>query len=335
MRFRTYKLYKELQSLYSKQFSSLSTLNTSNVYKRHYPRHPICVSSIVCLYSSDHKNSFQNIEKKAEALKDAFEQRREKIKDTEHKIRLKGVEIVRDLKQHKELTSQKLREKKDDIIKDIRETKAKVKEKLEGVVERENVFTVPNILCVMRIAMSPYLGYVILQDNYNLALGLLTFAGITDLLDGWIARNWEGQASKMGSFLDPMADKVLIATLFICLTWQNLIPLSLTLLIVGRDAALVAAGFVIRYISLPPPRTLSRYFDVTHATAQLAPTFISKVNTAIQLLLVGTTLASPVFGYVDHPALQVLFGVTATSTVISALSYLTSKDTYKVLKKKL
>lgn len=57
----------------------------------------------------------------------------------------------------------------------------------------------------------------------------------------------------MGSFLDPMADKVLIATLFISLTWQNLIPLSLTLLIVGRDAALVAAGFVIRYMSLPPP----------------------------------------------------------------------------------
>ncbi|XP_038206572.1 probable cardiolipin synthase (CMP-forming) [Zerene cesonia] len=286
MRFRTYKFYKELYSLYSKQFSSITTVNNSNVGKRHYPRHSICVSSIVCL-SSDHKNSLQNFEKKAEAFKDAFEQKREKIKDTEHKIRQKGVEIVRDLKQHKEITSQKLREKKDHIIKDIRETKAKVKEKLEGVVEKENVFTVPNVLCVMRIAMSPYLGYVILQDDYNLALGLLTFAGITDLLDGWIARNWEGQASKMGSFLDPMADKVLIATLFICLTWQNLIPLALTLLIVGRDAALVAAGFVIRYISLPPPRTLSRYFDVTHATAQLAPTFISKVNTAIQLLLVN------------------------------------------------
>lgn len=48
--------------------------------------------------------------------------------------------------------------------------------------QRENVLTIPNILCVTRIAMSPYLGYVILQDRYHLALGLLVFAGITDLV---------------------------------------------------------------------------------------------------------------------------------------------------------
>ncbi|XP_041969137.1 probable cardiolipin synthase (CMP-forming) [Aricia agestis] len=298
-------------------------------------RTPFDIASVSCFYSSDNRKSFISIEKKAEAFKDAYEHKKEKIKDTEQKLRLKGAELVRDIKNQKEITEQKLKTKKDFLIKDILETKAKVKEKFEEVVERENVFTVPNILCVTRIVLSPYLGYVILQDNYNLALGILICAGVTDLLDGWIARTWKGQASKMGSFLDPMADKVLIATLFISLTWQNLIPLPLTLLIIARDAALVTAGFVIRYISLPPPKTISRYFDVTHATAQLAPTFISKVNTAVQLILVGTALASPVFGYVDHPALQVLFGVTAASTIVSALSYVISKDTYKLLKKKL
>lgn len=50
------------------------------------------------------------------------------------------------------------------------------------MLQRENIFTIPNVLCVARIAMSPYLGYVILQDNYNLALGLLVFAGFTDLV---------------------------------------------------------------------------------------------------------------------------------------------------------
>ncbi|XP_028038627.1 probable cardiolipin synthase (CMP-forming) [Bombyx mandarina] len=284
-------------------------------------------------YSSENKKHFITLEKKA--LKNAFEHKKEQLKHTEHKLRLKGEEIVRDIRHQGEVTGQKLRVKKEHIIKDILETKAKVKERFEEVVEKENVLTIPNILCITRIAMSPYLGYVIIQNNYNLALGLLVFAGITDLLDGWIARNWKGQSTKMGSFLDPMADKVLVATLFISLTWQNLIPISLTLLIVGRDIALVVAGFVIRYISLPPPRTLSRYFDVTHATAQLAPTFISKVNTAVQLLLVGTTLASPVFGYVDHPALKVLCGITAASTIVSAVSYLVSKDTYKLLKKKI
>lgn len=303
-------------------------------FRRRRLRCPVHLSSISCFYSSDDKKHFLTFEKKADALKDAFEHKKEQLKDTEHRLRQRSEEIVRDIKHQKEITGQKLRDKKDYIIKDILETKAKVKERIEEVVEKEKVFTIPNILCFTRIAMSPYLGYTIFQENYNMALGLLVFAGVTDLLDGWIARNWKGQSTKMGSFLDPMADKVLIATLFISLTYQNFIPLSLTLLIVGRDLALVVAGFVIRYMSLPPPRTLSRYFDVTHATAQLAPTFISKVNTAVQLLLVGTTLASPVFGYVDHPALHALCGITAASTIVSAVSYLVSKDTYRILKKK-
>ncbi|KAL4709837.1 hypothetical protein ACJJTC_000324 [Scirpophaga incertulas] len=297
-----------------------------------------CPASVTTLTWSRYycdKKRFLKLDKNTDILKDAFAHKKEQLKETETLIRQRGEEIVRDLRHQKEITGHKIKAKRDHIIKDILETKAKVREKFDEVVERENVFTIPNLLCVARIVMSPYLGYVILQDNYTLALGLLTFAGVSDLLDGWIARNWKGQSSKMGSFLDPMADKVLIATLFVSLTWQNLIPLSLTLLIVGRDLALVIAGFVIRYRSLPPPRTLSRYFDVTHATAQLAPTTISKVNTAIQLLLVGSTLASPVFGYVNHPALTMLCSITATSTIVSAVSYLVSKDTYKFLKKKM
>ncbi|CAB3246070.1 unnamed protein product [Arctia plantaginis] len=294
----------------------------------------IKLSFISCLYSSNEKKQFITLEKKAHSIKDALDHKKVLLKDAEHKIRQKSEEIVRDLKQQNKITSQKFKVQKEYIIKDIIETKGKIKERIEDVIEKENIYTIPNILCITRIAMSPYLGYTIFQEQYYLALGLLACAGITDLLDGWIARNWKGQSTKMGSFLDPMADKVLIATLFVSLTYQNLIPLPLTLLIVSRDVALVIAAFVIRYISLPQPRTLSRYFDVTHATAQLAPTTISKFNTAIQLLLVGTTLASPVFGYVDHPALQTLCAVTAASTIVSALSYLVSKDTYKVLNKK-
>ncbi|KOB74489.1 Cardiolipin synthase 1, partial [Operophtera brumata] len=220
--------------------------------KRQLVRYPL-ETSLSCFYSSESKKHFITLEKKADAIKDAFEHRRGQLKDTEQKFRLKGEEIVRDIKHQKEVTGEKLRVRKEHIIKDILETKAKVKERIEGVVEKENVFTVPNVLCITRIVMSPYLGYVIMQSEYNLALGLLVFAGVTDLLDGWIARNWEGQSTTMGSFLDPLADKVLIATLFVSLTWQHLIPLPLTLLIVGRDAALVIAGFVIRYMSLPAP----------------------------------------------------------------------------------
>lgn len=71
---------------------------------------------------------------------------------------------------------------------------------------------------------------------------------------------------------------------------------------------------------------------MTHATAQLEPTFISKVNTAVQLAAIATSLGAPVWGYVDHVALHSLWYFTGVTTVAAALSYVISKDTYRILK---
>lgn len=79
---------------------------------------------------------------------------------------------------------------------------------------------------------------------------------------------------------------------------------------------------------------MARYFDATHATVQLAPTFISKLNTGVQLILVATTLAAPVFHFVDHPLLQGLCYLTAATTIAGGVSYLVSKGTYKMLSKR-
>ncbi|XP_063184402.1 cardiolipin synthase (CMP-forming) isoform X2 [Chroicocephalus ridibundus] len=142
-----------------------------------------------------------------------------------------------------------------------------------------------------------------------------------ELLDGFIARNWANQKSALGSALDPLADKILISVLYVSLTCVNLIPVSLTSMIILRDVALIAAVFYVRYKTLSPPRTLSRYFNPCYATAQLKPTFISKMNTAVQLMLVAASLAAPVFNYVDSVYLQTLWCVTAFTTVTSAYSY--------------
>lgn len=249
-----------------------------------------------------------------------------RLKETQEKIKKTQEKIKK--------TQQLLKESKQRIIEDIRDTKTMMRAQMENIIERENIWTVPNVLCVTRIVFSPYLGYLIIQSDFNMALGLLVVAGVTDALDGWIARTWRSQSSKLGSFLDPMADKVLIATLFLSLTYVDLIPVTLTSLIVARDVALVTAGCYIRYKSLPPPRTFQRYFDATHATAQLAPTTISKFNTLVQLALVGFTLGAPVFDYVDHAALHGLWYLTAGTTVASAISYIFSKGTYKLLRSK-
>lgn len=217
------------------------------------------------------------------------------------------------------------------IINDIKQTKRKVEE----IIEKENIWTIPNFLCVGRILTSPYLSYLILSQDYQVALSLLIIAGFSDLADGWIARTWTSQASKLGSFLDPAADKLLVGTLFFSLAWVGLVPIPLTCLVIVRDIALVAAASYIRYQSLPPPKTLARYFDPTHATVQLAPTYTSKINTAIQLSFIAGTLAAPIFHFTNHPILEILCYTTAVTTLAGGISYLVSNKTYKILRNKI
>lgn len=98
-------------------------------------KHPIKLSFISCLYSSDEKKQFVNLEKKAHSIKDALDSKKILLKDAEHKIRKKSEEIVSDLKQQNKITSQKFKVQKEYIIKDIIETKGKIKERIEDVIE--------------------------------------------------------------------------------------------------------------------------------------------------------------------------------------------------------
>jgi len=188
-------------------------------------------------------------------------------------------------------------------------------------------------LTVGRAVLSPYIGYVIVQGDMPFAIGLLVAAGVSDFLDGQIARRWPSQSSKFGSFMDPMADKLLIGSLVISMGYCDLMPVWLAGTVLFRDIFLIGAGFVIRYISLPPPRTFTRYFDATHVTAQLEPTFISKVNTAVQLGTIGLSLGAPIWNYVDHSVLHGMWYLTGATTVAAALSYILNKNTYKILGK--
>ncbi|SPP89672.1 blast:Probable cardiolipin synthase [Drosophila guanche] len=149
-------------------------------------------------------------------------------------------------------------ERKNFLVDDIREARHKVQERVrEKIVEireeRENIMTIPNMLTISRAILSPYIGYVIAQGDFTFGMSLLAIAGVSDLLDGQIARRWPSQATKAGSFLDPMADKLLMGSLVISLCYTDLMPIWLAGIIVFRDVFLLAAGFVIRYISLPPP----------------------------------------------------------------------------------
>ncbi|XP_005105658.1 probable cardiolipin synthase (CMP-forming) [Aplysia californica] len=208
----------------------------------------------------------------------------------------------------------------------------KLRRKLNTGV-KENIKTIPNLLTTLRMGSAPVLSYLVVNEHFGLAFSIFVVAGITDLLDGYITRNFKNQRTALGTALDPLADKLLISFLTVSLTSAGLIPVPLTVLILGRDAGLIAGSFYVRYTSLAPPRTLSRYFDVSHVTAKLYPSLISKVNTAFQLSYVACTLASPVFDFVGHPWLQALMYTTATTTFLSGADYvLTWRKRLKIIK---
>ncbi|KAJ3348633.1 hypothetical protein HDU91_006534 [Kappamyces sp. JEL0680] len=193
----------------------------------------------------------------------------------------------------------------------------------------ENIYTLPNALTVSRILLSPVIGVCIVQHSFSLGLGLLVLAGVTDALDGWIARRWKMQ-SAIGSVLDPAADKILMTTLVVSLTQAGSLPMSLGGLIIARDVYLALRTAYYRYVTLPEPKTWSRYWDFSLVSAEIQPPFISKVNTALQLLLMASCLTASVYGYLLHPALLALEVVVACTTIGSTLHYIFDKTTMKV-----
>jgi cardiolipin synthase len=103
------------------------------------------------------------------------------------------------------------------------QTNAKARRKKFKEMLRENIYTVPNFLSATRLVLSPYIAYQIYHDNFTVALGAFIVAGVTDLLDGYIARNF-GASTFLGSILDPLADKTLMTTLTVSLTAAGLVP---------------------------------------------------------------------------------------------------------------
>ncbi|XXG96696.1 hypothetical protein Hte_002986 [Hypoxylon texense] len=204
---------------------------------------------------------------------------------------------------------------------------------LPSLTPHENIYTVPNILTFSRLVAAPFIGYAIVHDAHVWALSLFAYAGISDLLDGWIARRWKLQ-TVVGSVVDPMADKILMTVLTVSLAYGGALPMWLAVIILGRDVGLGIAAIYYRWISLPPPKTFSRYWDFSLPSAEVRPTTISKYNTFLQLGLMGATMVTPLLTADATMAMTGFQCLVATTTVWSGLSYVFSKDAVKILSRK-
>lgn len=180
-------------------------------------------------------------------------------------------------------------------------------------------WNVANAVTLGRIVAAPLTGYWILQEQYDLALGGLLYAGASDWLDGFLARRFRLR-TVLGSYLDPAADKLLITTSTICLAYQHVIPPWLAALIVGRDAILVAGWSILlgeKAGSFSPVR-------VYHAggTYAIQPVFISKLNTAMQISLsFAAVVSAGNWAIIGEPVVHGLGLATALTTTGSGLSY--------------
>ena len=98
-----------------------------------------------------------------------------------------------------------------------------VRSSLTRLTPRENIYNLPNFLTVTRLIAAPVTAYLLVYDHYSWALALFAYAGITDLVDGWLARKWKLQ-TVAGSVMDPMADKALMIILTVTLAVKGALP---------------------------------------------------------------------------------------------------------------
>jgi len=145
-------------------------------------------------------------------------------------------------------------------------------------------------MSLLRLACAPAVALLILRGEAAPALWLLAGAGALDWADGAVARRWPSQASLLGAFLDPLADKALLAASVLPLAATGGLHPALAALVVGRDAALVAGSLALRARAARAPG--EAFFSLARVPYSPTPTLASKLNTAAQLALVAAALAA-------------------------------------------
>ncbi|GER52965.1 Cdp-diacylglycerol--glycerol-3-phosphate3-phosphatidyltransferase [Striga asiatica] len=188
---------------------------------------------------------------------------------------------------------------------------------------RESYLNIPNFISFARMLSGPVLGWMIVQEMYSSAFVGLFISGATDWLDGYVARKM-GIISVVGSYLDPLADKVLIGCVALAMVEKDLLHPGLVALVVMRDVALVGGAVYKRASSLNWKwNSWHDFFNLNGAYAQkVEPLFISKVNTVFQLALVAAALLQPGFGNEETQLyISCLSWLVASTTVASTAAY--------------
>ena len=166
--------------------------------------------------------------------------------------------------------------------------------------------TIPNFITIARLIGVPVVVWLIIADQYLAAVSLFILAGVSDAVDGFIAKRY-GATSELGAFLDPIADKALLVSVFVTLGYEGILPAWLILLTVSRDI-LIIGGVILSYVMANP--------------VAMKPLWVSKLNTVAQILLIALVLANLAGMGVSTIVVTTLVMAVAGLTIASAGAYL-------------
>ena len=167
-------------------------------------------------------------------------------------------------------------------------------------------FNLPNLITLARLLVVPLAVWLILVGRYGLAFWIFVAAGASDALDGFIAKRFD-RRTRLGALLDPIADKTLVVSLYVTLGLAGELPNWLVILVVFRDTMIIGGFLLTQSIAVP------KRYD---------PLYISKINTALQIILLGFALARLGLGADASLLTALLVYAVAATTTASGLSYL-------------
>ncbi len=166
--------------------------------------------------------------------------------------------------------------------------------------------TLPNFITIGRLFLVPVIVWLLYQSLYPAAFFVFVLAGISDAVDGFLAKQFD-LASELGAYLDPIADKALLVTIYVVLGIFEHLPSWIVIIVVSRDVAIVGAVILSWLMNRP---------------VKMEPNMVSKSNTVMQILLVIALLAALAFSSVNATMVLVGASITAALTLASLAVYL-------------
>lgn len=163
----------------------------------------------------------------------------------------------------------------------------------------------PNLISLGRLLAVPLAVWLMLGDHFTAAFWLFIAAGVSDALDGFIARHFS-KRTKLGGYLDPIADKTLLVSVYVTLGLRGHIEDWLVILVVFRDLLIIGGAIL---------------YQLVTQSLRMQPLFISKLNTLAQIMLAGFVLAQLAYGIADERILTLMVHVVAATTFLSGAAY--------------